>query len=62
MSAAHVPLPLFILVAVVLIAGIALQVQQRVHLMDEVRAACSETSAAAKLDLSTFVPLCEQVK
>lgn len=57
-----VPFWAFMLVGVVLVLGIALMAQQHAHLVDEIQVACAQTSAAAKLDLGSFVPLCEQVK
>jgi hypothetical protein len=51
-----------ILVIVALTFALILMAQQRAQLVDQIREACSETGAAAKLDLSSFVPLCLRVK
>jgi hypothetical protein len=48
------------LILAVVVAIIAIGQEQA--LKQRVREACSETGAAAKLDLSSFVPVCLEVK
>jgi hypothetical protein len=61
-SGTYVPLWLVTMVMAVFMVVLILMAQQHAHLVNEIRGACAETGAAAKLDLSSFVPLCLEVK
>jgi len=61
-SDTYVPLWLVATVVAAFTVGLILMAQQHTHLVDEIRGACAETSAAAKLDLFSFVPVCLEVK
>jgi hypothetical protein len=50
-----------LVIIALLVASIAL-INRYDNLEGRVREACSETGAAAKLDLSLFVPVCLEVK
>jgi len=50
-----------IVIIALLVGSIAL-INRYNNLEDRVREACSETGAAAKLDLSSFVPVCLDVQ
>jgi hypothetical protein len=51
-----------VLLMVLLVAFAALTIMKYQGLESRVQEACSETGAAAKLDLSSFVPVCLEVK
>jgi hypothetical protein len=51
-----------VLVMVLLVTFAAVAIMKYQDLESQVREACSETGAAAKLDLASFVPVCLRVK
>jgi len=54
-----VPVTFLLILAIALVVLLVFRYQ---GLESQVQEACSETGAAAKLDLSSFVPLCLRVK